>query len=81
MGIKRFLYGRGVSHGTIGTQGGDLNPEAGNKEELESALGPGWRVRGKARIGMIQIPTWMEKITATIPTGKHRKRAKMDRHI
>ena len=49
MGIKRFLYGRGVSHGTIGTQGGDLNPEAGNKEELESALGPGWRVRGKAR--------------------------------
>ena len=52
MGIKRFLYGRGVSHGTIGTHGGDLNPEAGSKEEYESALGPGWRVWGKARIGI-----------------------------
>lgn len=46
-GHKKVLVWDRVSHGTIGTQGGDTNPEAGNKEEFESALGPGWRVWGR----------------------------------
>lgn len=35
----------------------------------------------KARVGMMQIPTWIEKIKATMPMGKHRKKAKIDRHM
>ena len=30
---------------------------------------------------MTQTPTWIEKISATMPMGKHRMKAKMDRHI
>lgn len=34
----------------------------------------------RVKIGMLQIPTWIEKIKATMPMGKHRKKAKIDRH-
>ena len=37
--------------------------------------------KGRARIGMFQIPTWIEKIKATMPMGKHKKKAKIDRHM
>lgn len=30
---------------------------------------------------MTETPTWIEKIIATMPMGKHRMRAKIDRHI
>lgn len=35
----------------------------------------------RAKIGMIQVPTWTEKIKATMPMGKHRRKAKIDRHM
>lgn len=35
----------------------------------------------RARTGVMQLLTWIEKIKATTPMGKHRKKAKIDRHM
>lgn len=69
-----------MSYGTVRTQGGNLNPQEG-QNNLSQGQGQDEKGVKEERIGVMQIPTWTEKIKATMPMGKHRRKAQMDRHM
>lgn len=73
------LYGRGGGGG-----GGGEDRNSQRETRKNSSQGSDQEEEGgedSGREGMTQIPTWIEKIKAIMPMGKHKKQAKIDRHM